>query len=296
MRVVLAGASGLIGEALHRALLAAGHDVVTLVRRTPSSASEFQWAPDAHRVDPSVLQGADSVICLSGAGVGDHRWTDSYKKTIIDSRVDSVSTLASALAGLDPRPASFIVASAVGYYGDTGDRVVDETAPPGTGFLAAEVCVPWEAAAEPARAAGIRVAHLRTGLVLAAGGGLLGRLTPLFKLGAGGRLGSGRQYMPWISLTDEISAILFLLDHDVSGPVNLTGPTPVSNAEFTSTMARLVHRPAIVPVPGFALKIVLGEFAGDTLTGQRAVPSALLAAGFEFDHPELESALKSALS
>jgi len=294
MRVVLAGASGLIGTALRTSLLADGHDITLLVRRVPSSPEESAWSPERGDVDASVLGAADAVVCLSGAGVGEHRWTDSYKSALRSSRLDSVGTLAAGLAGLDDRPRVLLSASGVGYYGDTGDREVDECAPAGTGFLA-ELCRDWEAATQPAEDAGVRVTHLRTGLVLTGGGGLLAKLKRIMSLGVGGKLGNGRQFMPWISLADEVGAIRFLLEREVSGPVNLTGPNPVRNAEFVDTLAGLMNRPAIVRTPGFALRIVLGEFAQDTLTGQRAVPAELLGAGFRHQHADIESALRWAL-
>ncbi len=243
------------------------------------------------------MRDADAVVCLSGAGVGDHRWTDSYKREILQSRVDSVATVARTMADLVGEghgPRVLIAASAVGFYGDTGERTVDEDSPPGESFLS-EVCVQWEAAAEPARAAGIRVAHIRSGVVLAKGGGALKRLVPLVKAGVGGKLGNGRQYMPWISQADETAAIRFLLDHDVAGPVNLTAPSPVPNAEFTAALGRHLHRPTLFAVPGFAARIALGEFAEDVLTGQRATPARLLAAGYEFVHPTLDAALAEEL-
>jgi uncharacterized protein len=293
MRVVLAGASGLIGTALRDSLRADGHPVTALVRRAPAEG-EARWDPGRHELDPAVLAGADAVVCLSGAGVGDHRWTDSYKQVLLRSRLDSVGTIADTLAGLDDGPPVLVSASAVGYYGDTGEREVDENGPRGAGFLA-ELCEQWEAATGPAEDAGARVALLRTGLVLSGDGGLLKRLKPIVALGAAGRLGSGRQFMPWISLADEIAAIRFLLEHEVHGPVNLTGPQPVRNAELIGTLARLMHRPAVVPTPAFALRIALGEFAQDTLTGQRAVPRKLLGAGFTHQHGDVESALRWAL-
>ena len=295
MRVVLTGASGLIGTALRRSLLAGGHDVTTLVRRPPTGPDEARWAPERGQLDEAALVGADAVVCLSGAGVGEHRWSDSYKAVLRSSRLDSVGTLARAMAGLASGPGVFVSASAVGYYGDTGELEIDESAPRGAGFLA-ELVEEWEAATGPAQDAGLRVTHLRTGLVLSGDGGLLKRLKPIVALGVAGRLGSGRQYLPWISLADEISAITFLLEHDVRGPVNLTGPSPVRNAELIATLARLLHRPAIVPTPAFALRIVLGEFAQDTLTGQRAVPAKLLAAGFTHQHSDVASALRWALA
>lgn len=293
MRVALAGGSGLIGTALKASLHADGHAVTTLVRRAQSTPDERGWDPAHGRLDPAVLAGCDAVVCLSGVGVGDHRWTDSYKQQIIASRLDTVGTIARTLAE-HGGPPLFIAASAVGYYGDTGDRVVDESAPPGDSFLG-EVCTRWEAAADPARAAGVRVAHLRTGLVLSGDGGLLKRLKPIVQTGVAGKIGSGEQYMPWISLHDEVRAIEFLLGNEISGPVNLSGPAPVANAEFMSLLGTVLHRPTIIPAPGFAIRAVLGEFAEDVLTGQRAVPTVLTGAGFAFDHRDAESALRWAL-
>ncbi len=299
MKVAITGSSGLIGTALVPALRADGHEVLRLVRRTPRTADEHRWAPDHRRIDPSVLADVDAAVNLAGVGVGDHRWTASYRRQVLASRVDSTATISQALAdaaAADPGRARVLLsASGVGYSGDTGDRPVDESAPAGSDFLA-DVCQQWEAATAPAAAAGVRVVLLRTGLVLA-GGGMMSRLRPLFRLGLGGRLGSGRQYWPWISLRDEVDAIRFLLTSDLSGPVNLTGPAPVTNAEFTRTLGRVLHRPAVLAVPGIALSVVLGEFARvGVLAGQRALPAALTAAGFEHTDRDLESALRSALS
>ena len=294
MTVVLTGASGQIGRALASSLRADDVGMRRLVRRAPSGPDEVRWDPGDHFLEPDVFAGAEAVVCLSGAPVDAHRWTDAYKQTLIDSRIDAVGTIAHALAAAgDDAPGTLIVASAVGYYGDTGERVVTEDAPPGDGFLA-DVCVQWEAAATPARDAGIRVAHLRTGLVLG-DGGLLDRLKPVVQLGVAGRIGSGRQFMPWISLRDHVRAIRFLLDGDLAGPVNLTGPEPVRNAEFMTTLGRVLHRPTLLPTPAFALKVVLGELADDVLTGQRALPAALTSAGFEFEHTDLETGLRWAL-
>lgn len=293
MQVVLAGASGLIGAALKQSLRKDGHEVKTLLRHPTSEPCTDSWDPGAGRVDPDFLAGADAVVCLSGVGVGDHRWTDAYKREILRSRVDTVGTLAKSLAAYGG-PRLFIAASAVGYYGDTGDQVVDELSPPGDSFLSG-VCVQWEAAADPARDAGVRVAHLRTGLVLSRGGGLLKQLVPIIKAGIGGRLGDGQQFMPWISLADEVAAIRFVLDHEVAGAVNLTGPRPVRNAELTSALGRVLHRPTLLRVPGFAARIALGEFASDVLTGQRAIPRRLTEAGFEFGDVDLERTLHALL-
>jgi uncharacterized protein (TIGR01777 family) len=297
VRIVAAGASGLIGRALTDSLRADGHEVATLVRRPAQGSGEDSWDPAAGLVDPDFLAGADAVVCLSGVGVGDQRWTDSYKQLIRSSRVDTVGTLARSLAEYGG-PRVLVCASAVGYYGDTGDAVVDEQSPPGDTFLA-DVCVQWEAAANPARAAGVRVVHLRTGLVLSPTGGLLGRLAPLVKAGVGGKLGSGRQFMPWISLTDEVAAVRFVLDGDgadIAGPVNLSGPEPARNSELTAALGRVLHRPTVFPVPGFAARAALGEFAGEVLGGQRAVPRRLQDAGFRFTHADLDAALRAALT
>ena len=299
MKIAVTGSSGLIGTALVPALRSGGHQVLTLVRRTPRTADEHRWDPAHRQIGGEVLTDVDAVVNLAGVGIGDKRWTDRYKAQVVQSRVDSTTTISQALAAAavaDPsRPRVLLSASAVGFYGDTGDRTVDETAPAGSGFLA-DVCRQWEAATGPAAAAGVRVALLRTGLVLGRGG-LMSRLAPLFRLGLGGRLGSGGQYWPWVSLQDEVDAIRFLLDHPVSGPVNVTGPVPVTNAEFTAAMGRAVHRPAVVAVPGFALSAVLGGFAEEgVLAGQRAVPAALTAAGFRHTHADLDSALRVALA
>jgi uncharacterized protein (TIGR01777 family) len=298
VKVAVTGSTGLIGSRLVPALAADGHDVIRLVRRTPRRANEHRWDPQHRRIDPGLLADVDAVVHLAGVGVADHRWTAKHKRQVLDSRVDGTTTISQAMAdaaAADPaRPRVLLSGSAVGWYGDTGDRVVDESAPAGTDFLA-QVCVQWEAATAPAASAGVRVVTLRTGLVLGPGG-LLARTLPIFRLGLGGRLGSGRQYQPWISLRDEVGAIRFLLTAPVSGPVNLTAPGPVTNAEFTATLGRVLHRPAVLPVPAPALWVVLGEFARvGVLAGQRAVPAALTAAGFEFTDRDLDAALRAAL-
>ncbi len=294
MKVLLAGGSGLIGSALARALIADGQVVRRLVRRPVARAGETEWHPDRREVPPAALAGVDAVVCLSGAGVGDHRWTREYKNVIRASRVDTVAMLAASIASTGHRPA-FVCASGIDYYGDTGDQVVDESAPNGSTFLAG-VCADWEAAADPAREAGARVVHLRSGLVISRRGGAVARLRPIVRMGLGGRLGSGRQYQPWVSLSDEVAAIRFLLDSELAGPVNLAAPNPVRNAEFVAELARRLHRRAVLPAPRFALRIVLGEFADDLLTGQRAVPARLTAAGFAFEHPTLADALRDAFA
>lgn len=294
MKVAITGASGLIGSALVPHLRARGDEVLRLVRRPAGAPDEVSWDPVAGTVDLQRLAGIDAVVHLAGAGVGDHRWTDAYKRTILDSRVDGTHTIVKAMTALDPRPRTLVAGSAIGWYGDTGDRAVDETAPAGAGFLA-DVVRAWEAAADPARAAGIRVAHARTGLVVAKEGGAWGRLFPIFRLGLGGKLGSGRQYWSWISLRDEIAALTFLLDEDsMTGPVNLTGPTPSTNAEVTAAMGRVLGRPTPFAVPAFALKTVLGEFSSEVLGSVRVIPSVLEAAGFTWQNPTVESAIRAA--
>ncbi|MFD9729491.1 TIGR01777 family oxidoreductase, partial [Streptomyces sp. NPDC059072] len=253
------------------------------------------WDPARGDVDPEALAGCDAVVGLAGAGIGDHRWTAAYKKEIRDSRVLGTAALARAVAALDEPPRVFVVGSAVGYYGDTGDRVVDESSPAGTGFLPS-VCVEWEAAAAPARKAGIRTAFARTGLVVAGEGGAWGRMFPLFKAGLGGRLGDGRQYWSYISLRDEVAALRHIIDTpSLEGPVNLTAPEPLTNREVTAAMGRVLHRPALLPVPAVALRVALGEFSSDVLGSQRARPKRLLESGFEFRHPGIEDALRAAL-
>jgi hypothetical protein len=293
MRVLVAGSSGLIGTALVAALRESGHEVRRLVRRDASGHNEFWWNPPAGRIDERALDGVDGVVNLCGAPLAT-RWSAARKQMIVDSRVEPTEVLAEAVA--EHKIGALINGSAVGFYGDTGDQAVDESAPRGRGFLA-RLCEAWESATAPAARAGARVVNLRTGLVLSRHGGLLGPLKPLFRLGLGGRLGNGRQYMPWISLRDEVSAIRFAIEEEtLAGPVNLSGPDPVRNTEFTRTLGRVLHRPAPWRVPGSALKVVLGEAADEmALVSQRAVPGVLEKAGYSFAHSTLESALAAAL-
>jgi hypothetical protein len=295
MRIAITGSSGLIGTALRLRFAADRYQIVRIVRRE-AGPGDVHWDPAAGELDPAALNEVDAVINLAGAGIGTHRWTAAYRRKIHDSRVAATTTLSRAIAAADNRPRVLLSASAVGWYGDTGDRITDEKGKPGSGFLA-DLCADWEAATEPARAAGTRVATLRSGLVLAPHGGMLGRLRPLFAFGAGGRMGTGRQYWPWISLLDELEAIRFLLDHDIAGPVNLTGPEPVSNAEFTKTLGAILHRPTLLTVPAFALRLALGGFADEgVLISQRIVPTVLTDAGFTHTHRTLEQALRWATS
>lgn len=288
--VAIAGSSGLIGSALVSALRADGHEVLRIVRRAAANAGELRWDPEAGEIDADALTGVDAVVNLCGIGISDRRWSGAFKQTLRDSRISPTEVLSNAVA--DARVPLLINASAVGFYGDTGARTVDESAPVGRGFLA-KLTQDWEAATAPARAAGTRVVLARTGLVLARAGGLLGRLRPLFSLGLGGRLGNGRQYMSWISLDDEVRALRFAMTEPaISGPVNLTGPAPVTNAEFTAALGRALNRPTPLLVPGFAARAAFGEFAEEgLLAGQRAIPAVLEQAGFQFRHNTIGEAL-----
>lgn len=288
MDVVVAGSSGLIGTALVESLAKNGM-VRRLVRRPPATPDEFWWDPDRGELDPAALDGADAVVNLAGAGVGDHRWTQEYRRTILGSRVNTTAVLARMLASMANPPGVWVQASAIGYYGDRGATTLTETDAPGTGFLA-DVVRRWEAATTPARDV-VRVACVRTGIVLSPGGGALGRLLPVLRSGLGGSLGPGTQYWSWITLTDEIAAIRHLLVTDVTGPVNLTAPNPATNAEVTAALAAALHRPAMIAVPGFALRIALGGFAEDLLASARVMPQVLTASGFTFAHPTLSEAV-----
>lgn len=281
MRVVISGSSGLIGGALGASLAGTGDEMIRLVRRAPASAAEIQWDPHAPggALDPAALAGADAVVNLAGAPVAAGRWTAARKREIRDSRVLGTTGLVSALRAMDHPPSVLLSGSAIGYYGDTGGREVDESAPAGSGFLA-DVVRDWEAAAAPARDAGIRVVNLRTGIVLSPRGGVVGRLLPLFRLGLGAKVGPGTQVMSWITLTDVVRIIRFLLDHpEVEGPVNLTAPHPATNAEFTGALAAAVRHRARLGIPAAVLQLGLGEVSGELLSSARVLPSRLLEAG-----------------
>lgn len=296
MKIVISGASGLIGTQLSAKLAKSGHDVWRLVRRG-AGANEISWDPAKGILNAADIEGADAVIHLSGAGIGDKRWTESYKKEILDSRTLSTGLLAKTIVSLHKKPAVFLSGSAIGIYGPRGDENLDEQSTTGTSFLA-DVCTQWEAATVPAASAGIRTVNLRTGIVLTPRGGALKKQLPLFKIGAGGKFGRGNQWQSWISLDDEIRAIEYLLTADVSGPVNLTAPNPVTNLEFTKTLAKVLHRPALLPIPSFGPKLLLGGELADALlfTGQRVLPRALSASGFKFAHTNLEEALRALLN
>lgn len=301
MRIAVTGSTGFIGSALVRSLLADGHQVVRLVRhrsRTgpqPDGTVGVGWNPQLMQVDQAGLDGVEAVVHLAGAGLADHRWTDAYKQEIRDSRVLGTEAIAGALAQLKNPPRVLVSASAVGYYGQTGSEVIDEDAPAGNDYLA-RVCIDWEAAAQPAAEAGVRVVHPRTGMVLAAAGGALAPLLPLFKLGLGGRLGSGEQYWSIISMADEVAALRFLIDNEsLSGPVNLTGPEPVTNRQLTEALSRALRRPAVFAVPEFALRAALGEMAVEVAGSHRVMPKRLLEAGFTFQQADVDSVVRAAL-
>lgn len=291
--VAIAGSSGLIGSALVTALRSADHEVVRIVRRTPAHAGEVHWDPDSGELDAGALRGVDAVVNLCGVNVGSRRWSGSFKQSLRDSRITPTEVLSTAVA--DAGIGTLVNASAVGYYGDTRDRAVDETGPAGTGFLA-QLCVDWEAVTAPACDAGARVVTARIGVVLAIAGGALRPLRPLFSVGLGARVGNGRQYMSWISLEDTVRALTHTIaDQQLSGPVNVTGPAPVTNAEFTAALGRVLGRPAPLLVPGFAVRAVFGEFADEALlSGQRVIPGVLERSGFEFHHNTVGEALRYA--
>jgi len=297
--IVLTGASGMLGTALRNAFALLEIPTLQLVRGKSSGDHQLAWNPaeEPAMADSAALEGSAAAIHLSGASVAARRWTAAYRREMTASRVNSTRAVATLLAGLRRPPQTLLVASAVGIYGDRGDELLDEASPPGSGFLAG-LCEQWEAAAQPAVQAGIRVVHLRFGVVLGPGGGALSQMLPLFRLGLGGRLGDGRQWMSWISLADAIEAILFALHTPaLAGPVNLTAPTPVTNADFTRALARELRRPAILPAPAFALRLAFGQMADEALLASaRAVPTQLLSAGFRFVHPTVETALAAELA
>lgn len=299
MRIAVTGSTGLIGSRLVADLGGAGHDVVRLVRPGSRTAvgGIVRWDPAAGTIDAGALEGVDAVVHLAGEGIAAKRWTDEQKRRILESRREGTSLLAETLAGLARPPAVLLSGSAVGWYGDRGDEVLTESSGPGSGFLA-EVCEAWETAAQPAVDAGIRTAFLRTGLVLDGKGGALAKMLPLFKLGLGGRMGSGRQWWSWVSIDDWVGAARFLLEHHITGPVNLTGPEPVTNAAFTKALGSVLRRPTVMPVPAFGPKLLLGgELAHELLSAsQRVVPEVLEGAGFPFQHRDVTSALRAVLS
>ena len=295
MRIAVTGASGLIGGALLPSLRAGGHEVLRLVRRSPSSGDEVRWDPLTKQIDAARLEGLDAVVHLSGENIAAGRWTDAKKARLRSSRVGSTRFLSETLAGLARKPSVLVSASALGYYGDRGDAWVGETDPPAADFFG-QLSVEWEAAAAHAAHAGIRVVHPRTGIVLSPTGGALGKMLRPFRLGVGGVVGSGRQYFSWIALDDVVGVIHHLLARsDLSGPVNASAPEPVTNAELTKTLGRVLGRPTFVPVPAVALRIAFGEVADALLASTRMRPERLLETGYRFRYPELEEALRHVL-
>jgi uncharacterized protein (TIGR01777 family) len=296
MRVAITGSTGLIGSALAPHLESLGHDVVRVVRREPTG-DDIYWKPSEGTLDPGALSGVDAVVHLAGAGIGDKRWTDQYKRVLMESRTKSTTLLAEAIAAATDGPKVLLSGSAIGIYGSDPDAQFTEASPVGEGFLA-EICAAWEASTAAAEQAGARVVHLRTGIVLSADGGALKKQLPLFKLGLGGKMGSGRQWQSWISIDDEVAAITHLLTADIEGPVNLTAPFPVTNAEFTDTLGDVLGRPTFLPIPKFGPKLVLGSELADNLlfSGQKVLPTVLESdEGFSFAHPDLDTALRALL-
>lgn len=295
MRVLVSGSSGLVGTELRARLAGRGDDVVRLVRRS-AGGGEVEWDPAAGTLDATALEGCDAVVHLAGEGIAEGRWNAAKKRRIRESRVQGTRQLAEALASLAQKPKVLVCASAIGFYGDRGDERLDEAARPGTSFLA-EVCRDWEAAADPARAAGIRVVHLRIGVVLSQKGGALAKMLLPFRMGVGGRLGDGHQYMSWIELDDLVSIVVHALDQaELRGPVNAVSPQPVTNDEYTATLGRVLRRPTVLPMPAFAARLAFGEMADELLLASiRVVPAVLQRSGFDFARPTLEAALRHAL-
>ncbi|MGD9794810.1 MAG: TIGR01777 family oxidoreductase [Acidimicrobiia bacterium] len=295
MDVVVTGSSGLIGSALVSALKAAGHRPIAMVRSAPKG-DQIGWDPAKGTIDAASLEGIDAVVHLAGAGIGDHRWSDAYKREIKDSRTKGTALLGETLASLDKRPHVLLSGSAVGYYGDRGEETCTESSAPGTGFLA-DVCVAWEQAAGLAPAAGIRTCFLRTGIVLSADGGALRKQLPIFKLGFGGTIAGGRQWWSWITIDDHVAAMMHLLASDVAGPVNLTAPNPATNREFTRALGATLRRPTALPIPKFGPKLLLGGELAKALLfdGQKVLPTVLQSDGFTFGQPTLEGALRHVL-
>ncbi len=297
MRVAITGSTGLIGSALKPHLESLGHEVIRVVRSTPSG-TDIGWSPAEGRIDDHALDGVDAVVHLAGAGIGDKRWTDEYKRELLESRTKGTTLISQAIASADDGPKVLLSGSAIGIYGARGDEVLTEASAPGDGFLA-DICVQWEQATTAAESTGARVVHLRTGIVLSAEGGALKKQLPLFKFGLGGKMGSGDQWQSWISIDDEVAAITHLLSADTAGAVNLTAPNPVTNAEFTDTLGDVLNRPTILPIPKFGPKLLLGGELADNLlfSGQRVLPAVLDAdAGFRFEHPDLATALQALLA
>ena len=292
MKVLISGATGLIGSVLIRELEGGGHRTTRLTR-SPGSSEDIGWDPSSGTIDASRIEGHDAVVHLAGENIGEGRWTQEKKLRILESRREGTRLLAQTIAGLPEPPRVMVSASAVGYYGDRGDELLREDSAPGSDFLA-EVCKAWEAAADPAREAGIRVVHPRNGIVLSTEGGALARTLPIFKLGGGGRIGSGRQWWSWVAIDDVAGAYVHALtDDSIEGPLNVAAPNPLTNAEYTRVMGRVLNRPTVFPLPAAAARLMLGEVADALLlASQRVEPAKLEETGYEFRYPELEGALR----
>jgi uncharacterized protein len=297
MHIAITGSSGFLGSALIPALTAAGHTVTRIVRSTPQSPDEIQWDIERRTIDVDGLRGVDGVVHLSGEGIAERRWSDEQKRRILESRTKSTSLIAETLAAMDDGPRTLVSMSGINFYGDRGDEVLTEDSGPGEGFLT-EVTKQWEGAADPARDAGLRVVHPRTGIVQSPEGGALAKTLPIFKLGLGGRFGLGRHYWSWISLDDVIGMFLFVLENPgVAGPVNAVAPNPVTNAEYTKILGRVLRRPAVIPIPPFGPALLLGRELTDELlfTSARVLPERLQTAGYTFRHTHLEQCLRDVL-
>ncbi|HEV7799294.1 MAG TPA: TIGR01777 family oxidoreductase [Pyrinomonadaceae bacterium] len=296
MKILISGSHGLVGTALIKSLTAAGHEVFRLVRYSPTSPVEIEWSPDRYSIALSRIEGFDAVVNLAGESIAEGRWTDEKKQRIRESRVKGTRLLGDALANLTNSPKTFICASAIGYYGNRGDEILTESSSPGNNFLA-QVCVEWEAATALAREKGIRVVNTRLGVVLDPNGGALAKMLPPFRMGIGGRIGSGKQWMSWIALDDVVGAIeLALTSQTLSGPVNFVAPNPVMNAEFTKTLGKVLSRPTIFPIPAFGVRLAFGEMADALLlSSQRVAPERLQAAAYQFKHSQLDNALRDVL-
>ena len=296
MKILVAGASGLVGSALIPVLESEGTEITRLVRSSPK-ANEIEWHPNQGQIDAARLEGFDAIINLAGENIAEGRWTDEKKRKIRDSRVNGTHLLSEAIAKLATKPRAFLCASATGFYGDRGDEILDETSESGGGFLGT-VCREWEDATEPATKAGVRVVNLRFGPILAREGGMLGKMLTPFKMGMGGKVGSGKQYISWVAIDDVVGAIkLALVDESIHGPLNVVSPNPVTNEEFTRTLGEVLSRPTVMSIPAFAARLAFGEMANEMLlVSQRVAPKKLNETGYQFKHPELEGALRHYLA
>ncbi|HEY9681767.1 MAG TPA: TIGR01777 family oxidoreductase [Oculatellaceae cyanobacterium] len=296
MKIAVTGSHGLIGEALCKHLTGQGHTVARIIRASNSTNGDIRWNPANASIESDKLNDVDAVIHLAGENIASHRWTSEQKQKIKESRIRGTKLLAETICGLEKKPEVVVSGSAIGFYGDRGSETLTESSNVGSGFLA-DVCREWEEAIAPVAASGVRVVNARTGVVLSTKAGALNKMLPIFQLGGGGNIGDGRQYMSWISLDDEVKALEFALTHSsVSGPVNLVAPNPVTNAEFTAVLGSVLHRPAFIPLPAFAAKIILGEMADELLlSSQKCQPTKLLSAGYQFEYPELKKALSMTL-